>query len=94
MTPPIDHNRIASTLERLLNDTLERHDPNREAVPAPDRTHGLAARAGRVGPATAHRPWHHAGPAGFRPALPGWIALSRHASAAARTIVRLSSRPR
>lgn len=30
--PPIDHNRIASTLERLLNDTLERHDPNREAV--------------------------------------------------------------
>ena len=33
MTPPlIDHNRIASNLERLLNDALERHDPDREAV--------------------------------------------------------------
>lgn len=43
MTPPlIDHNRIASTLERLLNDALERHDPGREAVQRPGLELGLS----------------------------------------------------
>jgi Uma2 family endonuclease len=36
MTPPtIAHNRIASNLERLLNDALDRHDPSRMAVQRP-----------------------------------------------------------
>ena len=36
MTPPtITHNRIASNLERLLNDALDRHDPSRIAVQRP-----------------------------------------------------------
>jgi Uma2 family endonuclease len=36
MTPPtITHNRIASNLERLLNDTLDLHDPSRMAVQRP-----------------------------------------------------------
>ncbi|MGJ3264120.1 MAG: Uma2 family endonuclease [Salinarimonas sp.] len=36
MTPPsLAHNRIASNLERLLNDALETHDPSREAVQRP-----------------------------------------------------------
>lgn len=46
MTPPmIDHNRIASNLERLLNDALERHDPSREAVQRPGIELGLSAEA-------------------------------------------------
>ncbi|SFU32810.1 Endonuclease, Uma2 family (restriction endonuclease fold) [Methylobacterium sp. 174MFSha1.1] len=58
MTPPlIDHNRIASTLERLLNDALERHDPDREAVQRVGLELGLgpAALAG-LGFAGAYRP--------------------------------------
>jgi Uma2 family endonuclease len=36
MTPPtIAHNRIASNLERLLNDALDLHDPSRMAVQRP-----------------------------------------------------------
>src|SRR5450432_3377164 len=36
MTPPtIAHNRIASNLERLLNDALDRHDPARLATQRP-----------------------------------------------------------
>jgi Uma2 family endonuclease len=36
MTPPtITHNRIASNLERLLNDALDRHDPSRMAAQRP-----------------------------------------------------------
>ncbi|TGD96492.1 Uma2 family endonuclease, partial [Methylobacterium nonmethylotrophicum] len=58
MTPPlIDHNRIASNLERLLNDALERHDPDREAVQRPGLELGLspAVLAG-LGFAGAYRP--------------------------------------
>ena len=44
MTPPsIGHNRIASNLERLLNDALEVHDPGREAVQRPGLELGLGA---------------------------------------------------
>lgn len=36
MTPPsLAHNRIASNLERALNDALEAHDPGKEAVQRP-----------------------------------------------------------
>lgn len=36
MTPPtLAHNRIASNLERLLNDALSGHDPSRIAIPRP-----------------------------------------------------------
>lgn len=56
-TPLIDQNRIASTLERLLDDVLERHDPDREAVQRPGLELGLnpAALAG-LGFAGAYRP--------------------------------------
>lgn len=55
--PPIDHNRIASNLERLLNDALEHHDPDREAVQRPGLELGLgpAVLAG-LGFAGAYRP--------------------------------------
>ena len=44
MTPPlIDHNRIASNLERLLSDALDRHDRSREAVQRPGIELGLGA---------------------------------------------------
>lgn len=44
MTPPfLDHNRIASNLERVLNDALEVHDPTREAVQRPGVELGLGA---------------------------------------------------
>ncbi|WP_355290962.1 Uma2 family endonuclease [Methylobacterium sp. EM32] len=58
MTPPlIDHNRIASNLERLLNDALERHDPDREAVQRPGLELGLDPAALSVlGFAGAYRP--------------------------------------
>ena len=58
MTPPlIDHNRIASTLERLLNDALERHDPDREAVQRPGLELGLGSAAlAALGFGTAYRP--------------------------------------
>jgi Uma2 family endonuclease len=44
MTPPsIDHNRMASNLERLLNDALEKHEPSREAAQRPGLELGLSA---------------------------------------------------
>ena len=44
MTPPfIDHNRIASTFERLLNDALITYDPSRVAVQRPGTELGLEA---------------------------------------------------
>ncbi|MEH3148322.1 MAG: Uma2 family endonuclease [Methylobacterium frigidaeris] len=58
MTPPlIDHNRIASNLERLLNDALEGYDPGREAVQRPGVELGLDARAlAELGFGAAYRP--------------------------------------
>ncbi|MCF4128597.1 Uma2 family endonuclease [Methylobacterium sp. SyP6R] len=58
MTPqPIDHHRIAIRLERLLNEALERHDPDGEAVQRVGIELGLgpAALAG-LGFAGAYRP--------------------------------------
>jgi Uma2 family endonuclease len=60
MTPPpplIDHNRIASNLERLLNDALALCEPDREAVQRPglEIEVGPAALEG-LGFAGAYRP--------------------------------------
>jgi Uma2 family endonuclease len=58
MTPPlIDHNRIASNLERLLNDALERHDRSREAVQRPGIELGLSAEVlSRLGLDAEYKP--------------------------------------
>jgi Uma2 family endonuclease len=58
MTPPmIDHNRIASNLERLLNDALERRDRSREAVQRPGIELGLSAETlSRLGLDAVYRP--------------------------------------
>lgn len=46
MTPPfISHNRIASNLERLLDDALARHDPDRIATQRPGVDLGLSREA-------------------------------------------------
>jgi len=51
VTPPtIGHNRIASNLERLLNDALDRHDPTRIAVQRPGIELVAAAIEREVGP--------------------------------------------
>jgi len=51
MTPPtIGHNRIASNLERLLNDALDRHDPTRIAVQGPGVELVAAAIESELGP--------------------------------------------
>jgi Uma2 family endonuclease len=47
--PTIAHNRIASNLERLLNDALDLHDPSRMAVQRP----GIELGSGDYRPLTS-----------------------------------------